>query len=80
MPPSTSPIVGVALLGPQTGVFIDESGRVVFLDLIDALRPVGVATWASEFDVKALDVAGGLIAVAMGKDGFALIKTGCEGE
>jgi hypothetical protein len=78
--PSASLIIAVSLLGAQTGVVADESGRVVVLDLIDALRPSVVSTWTATSGPEGMDTMGGLIALALGEQGAVLISTGCESE
>ncbi|MDJ0764027.1 MAG: hypothetical protein QNJ97_13680 [Myxococcota bacterium] len=75
--PSASPITHAALLGPQTAVIAEASGRVAVYDLRDPFRPATAATWQAAGIPLGIDTHGGLVALALGGHGVTLLMTGC---
>ncbi len=76
--PCPSPVVSVALLGMQTGVVAEESGRVALYDLRNPFEPAILATWKASAEIVEVDADDGLLAFALGTAGAVVIQTGCS--
>lgn len=85
--PSSIPIIGVELIGPQTAVVVEETGgKVTVYSLIDPFIPEVVATWDNEESeapkdglvARNIETMGDLIAVAMDRHGVLLLEPGCS--
>jgi hypothetical protein len=72
-----SPVVAVSLLGPQTGVTAEENGRLSVVDLRNPKHPGYHAETKTSAPPLDIDTHGGMIAVALGKDGVVIYRTGC---
>ncbi|MCP4676361.1 MAG: hypothetical protein GY854_12790 [Deltaproteobacteria bacterium] len=68
----------VSLLGSQTGVVAEKSGQVTVYDLRDPFAPVVLSFWRAKSEPLKMDTNAGLIAVALGEQGVAVMTTGCE--
>jgi hypothetical protein len=72
-----SPSVGATLFGPQTGLVAFESGLLALYNLIDPIHPERLAIWFAPATPLKIDSRDGLVAVALGEEGVALLITGC---
>ena len=75
--PTGSEAVSCTLLGPQTAVVAEKSGRIVAYDLTDPIKPFILSVKDTKKPSLAVDSHADLAAVAHGSRGVSLLRTGC---